>query len=60
MNVRQHSCGRGQWPGPEASGFSPEGFLSVGASVEFSPAFVWQNPNPFAQAALKGNFSCGT
>ena len=30
MIVRQHTCGWGKLPGPEASGLSPEGFFFVG------------------------------
>jgi hypothetical protein len=65
MIVRQH-IGCGRLPGPEASGFSPVRFLSVGTAavrkvvVEISATVVWQKPNPFAQAALASNFSCGT
>jgi hypothetical protein len=33
MNVRQHSSGRGECLGPEASGVVPMRFFSVGISI---------------------------
>jgi hypothetical protein len=60
MNVRQHSCGRGERLGSEASDVIPMRFFSVGGRVNFARPVVWRKPNPFAQSGLAINFPCGS
>jgi hypothetical protein len=42
MNVRQHTCVRGECLGAEASGFSPMRFFPVGGKFIYIRAVVWQ------------------